>query len=191
MKQCNKFSKCGTNIRRYRTNKLCECISWDFLVYGGVYMLEKAILIAANAHLGQVDKAGKPYILHPLRLMLSRKNETEMICAVLHDVIEDTDITFDYLSEEGFSEEVLIALEALTRLNNESYDEFINRIINNKIACYVKLADLQDNMDLSRINNPTERDYQRIEKYRKASDKILAALERDKKSRKTEENAIP
>jgi hypothetical protein len=140
-------------------------------------MLEKAILIATNAHQGQVDKAGKPYILHPLRLMFSRQNETERICAVLHDVIEDTDITLDYLRNQGFSEEVLAALDALTRRSNESYDEFISRIINNKIACYVKLADLCDNMDLSRIESPSKNDYERIEKYRRAKDRILDALD--------------
>ncbi len=85
-------------------------------------MLEKAIRIAAKAHEGQVDKGGKPYILHPLRLMLSRTSQEEMICAVLHDVIEDTDITIDYLKNEGFSEEILSALDALTRRHNETYD---------------------------------------------------------------------
>jgi (p)ppGpp synthase/HD superfamily hydrolase len=140
-------------------------------------MLEKAILIAANAHKGQVDKGGNPYILHPLRLMFSRKNETEMICSVLHDVIEDTDVTLDYLRSQGFSEEVLSALNALTRRHNETYDEFISRIINNKIACEVKIADLSDNMDLSRIENPSQEDYERIEKYSKAADRILDAIE--------------
>lgn len=140
-------------------------------------MLEKAILIATNAHQGQMDKAGEPYILHPLRVMFSRRSETERICAVLHDVIEDTDITLDYLRNEGFSEQVLSILDALTRRSNESYDEFISRIIHNKIACHVKLADLCDNMDLSRIENPSQNDYQRIEKYRKAADRILHVLE--------------
>jgi len=87
-------------------------------------MLEKAIIIATNAHKGQVDKAGKPYILHSLRVMFSRRNETERICAVLHDVIEDTEITLDYLRNEGFSEEVLSVLDAVTRRNEETYDEF-------------------------------------------------------------------
>ena len=140
-------------------------------------MLEKAILIATNAHKGQLDKGGSPYILHPLRLMFAMHNETEKICAVLHDVIEDTEITLDYLRNEGFSEEVLDALDALTRRNAETYDEFIRRIIKNKIASNVKLADLNDNMDLSRIKNPTQKDYERIEKYRKASDIILESLE--------------
>lgn len=145
-------------------------------------MLEKAILIAINAHQGQTDKAGESYILHPLRVMFSRKNETERICAVLHDVIEDTDVTLDYLRDEGFSEEVLSSLDALTKRNDEDYNEFIDRVIRNNIACHVKLADLCDNMDLSRIKNPTKKDYQRIEKYRKAANKILNALEYESNS---------
>ncbi len=109
--------------------------------------------------------------------MFSRKNETERICAVLHDVVEDTDITLEYLRNQGFSEEVLTALDALTRRSSENYDEFISRILNNKIACYVKLADLCDNMDLSRIRKPSKQDYERVEKYRKAKDRIIHALD--------------
>ena len=142
-------------------------------------MLDKAILIATKSHQGQIDKAEQPYILHPLRVMFSRKNETERICAVLHDVIEDTDITLDYLRSEGFSEEILIALDALTRRKSETYDKFIDRIINNNIASHVKLADLCDNMDILRIKNPTKKDYERIEKYRKATERILFALGED------------
>lgn len=142
-------------------------------------MLDKAILIATKSHQGQIDKAGQPYILHPLRVMFSRKNETERICAVLHDVIEDTDITLDYLRREGVSEEILIALDALTRRDSETYDEFIDRIINNNIASHVKLADLCDNMDILRIKNPTKKDYERIEKYSKAAERILFALEEE------------
>lgn len=143
-------------------------------------MLEKAIIIAVNAHKGQSDKGGNPYILHPLRVMFSMKNETEKICAVLHDVIEDTEVTLDSLRNEGFSEKVLYVLDALTRRENESYDKFINRIINNKMACRIKLADLSDNMDLSRIENPTEKDYKRIEKYRRAEREILEVLQEKK-----------
>ena len=139
-------------------------------------MLNKAILIATKAHQGQIDKAGNPYILHPLRAMLSRQDDTERICAVLHDVVEDTEVTFEDLRNEGFSEEVLSALDCVTKRDKESYDEFIDRIIKNKTACYVKLADLRDNMDLSRIKTPTERDYERIEKYNKAEERILDAL---------------
>ena len=131
-------------------------------------MIEKAIIIAVSAHQGQVDKGGNPYILHPLAVMLSLEDEIERICAVLHDVIEDTDITLEYLKNEGFSNEVLTALDALSRRKDESYDEFIDRIINNKIACHVKLADLKHNMDLSRIKQPSQKDYDRIKKYQKA-----------------------
>jgi (p)ppGpp synthase/HD superfamily hydrolase len=102
-------------------------------------MLDKAINIAAKAHQGQADKGGNPYILHPLRVMFSRKTEIERICAVLHDVIEDTDITLVDLRNEGFSEEVIAAIDALTKRNGESYDDFIERVIKNKIAARVKL----------------------------------------------------
>ena len=87
--------------------------------------LEKAILMATTAHQGQVDKAGAPYILHPLRVMFGCKTENEQICAVLHDVIEDTDITLEDLRAAGFKEEVIIALDALTKHKNEDYDDFI------------------------------------------------------------------
>lgn len=142
-------------------------------------MLDKAIQIATMAHQGQTDKAGQPYILHPLRVMFSTKTETERICAVLHDVVEDTHITLNDLKNEGFSEEVLLAIDALTRRDSESYDDYISRVIENRIACYVKLADLSDNMDLSRIANPSQKDHKRIDKYRKASDRIIDALEEE------------
>lgn len=141
-------------------------------------MLEKAIFIAVCAHKGQVDKGGEPYILHPLSLMLSMKDEIEKICAVLHDVIEDTDITFEYLESQGFSNEIIAALDALTKRNSESYDVFIDRVIENKIACKVKLADLNHNMDLSRIAKPSKKDYERIKKYERALDKIHTAMEK-------------
>ncbi|MEN3005924.1 MAG: HD domain-containing protein [Dehalobacterium formicoaceticum] len=140
-------------------------------------MLDKAIRIAAKAHEGQMDKAGQPYILHPLRVMFMRRDETERICAVLHDVIEDSDITIEYLRKEGFSEEVLSALNSLTKRENENYDDFIGRVIENKTACKVKLADLSDNMDLSRISNPIQEDYQRVEKYRKAAERIFEIMD--------------
>lgn len=139
-------------------------------------MLNKAIEIANRAHIGQVDKAGEPYILHPLRVMLRQNGEVERICAVLHDVIEDSDVTFDDLRREGFAEEVIKVLDCVTKRAGESYDDFINRILPNEIACRVKLADLYDNMNLSRIKNPTEKDRERIEKYRKAAELISNAL---------------
>lgn len=139
-------------------------------------MLNKAIEIANRAHTGQVDKAGSPYILHPLRVMLSRENDLERICAVLHDVIEDSDITLDDLRNEGFSQEVIAVLDCLTKRDGENYDEFISRILKNETACHIKLADLYDNMNLDRIENPTEKDKARIKKYQKAANRILDVL---------------
>lgn len=140
-------------------------------------MLSKAIEIAARAHAGQRDKGGEPYILHPLRVMFSMESETERICAVLHDVIEDADITLDYLRQEGFTEQVLNVLSLLTRREEESYDDFISRILVDTTACRVKLADLQDNMNLARIPHLSDADLLRAEKYRNAIKRIQQRLE--------------
>ena len=142
-------------------------------------MLNKAIEIAAKAHSEQVDKGGKPYILHPLRVLLNfceSESESVKISAVLHDVVEDTDITLDDLRAEGFSEEVIAALDCLTKRANENYEDFISRVLTNPIACKVKNGDLADNMDLTRIPNPSDKDRERIEKYREASYRIMDAL---------------
>lgn len=139
-------------------------------------MLTEAIAIAAKAHRGQVDKGGNPYILHPLRVMMRCESEITRICAVLHDVIEDTTVTFDYLREQGFSDEIIAALDCLTKRKGESYDDFVTRILPNKTACQVKLADLIDNMDLGRIENPGREDEARIQKYKLAAKRISEAL---------------
>ena len=131
--------------------------------------LERAIAIAAEGHAGQVDKAGAPYILHPLRLMLAVSTIDERIVAVLHDVVEDCPgWTFDRLRGEGFSDEVITALQAVTNREGESYEEFVLRAAADPIGRRVKLADLHDNCDLSRIALPTQRDFDRIDKYRRA-----------------------
>ncbi|NCB41039.1 MAG: GTP pyrophosphokinase [Clostridia bacterium] len=140
-------------------------------------MLNKAIEIAVHAHDEQLDKAGEPYILHPLRVMLAQTTELERICAVMHDVVEDSKFTFSDLRNIGFSEETIIVLDFLTKRNPESYDDFIDRVLLNETACHVKLADLEDNMNLSRIKNPTQEDFERVEKYRNAKQKILNVLE--------------
>lgn len=130
--------------------------------------LERAILIAAQAHLGQRDKAGAPYILHPLRMMMRMESEAAMIAAALHDVVEDSDWTLEQLRGEGFSEKVLQAVDCLTRRDSESYDEFIARVRANAIARQVKIADLEDNMNVKRIGEMTTKDMARIEKYHRA-----------------------
>ncbi|MEI6302580.1 MAG: GTP pyrophosphokinase [Betaproteobacteria bacterium] len=131
--------------------------------------LERAIAIAAEAHMGRVDKAGVPYILHPIRVMLNVTTPDERIVAVLHDVVEDSDWNEDDLRTEGFSETVLAGLKSVTKSSeDEPYDEFVARAAKNPIGLRVKLADLKDNLDLSRIANPTEQDFARMEKYRRA-----------------------
>lgn len=127
--------------------------------------IERAIEIAAAAHAGQVDKGGEPYIFHPLKVMLRMTTEQERIAAVLHDVIEDTSVTIEQLRSEGFTDEVLRALTALTKLSGESRLEAAKRAAIDPIARIVKLADNAENMDLSRIPNPTYSDFQRLEEY--------------------------
>jgi (p)ppGpp synthase/HD superfamily hydrolase len=136
--------------------------------------LERAIAIAAEAHARQVDKAGVPYILHPLRLMLRMETDDERIVAVLHDVAEDSPAwDLDRLRAEGFSERVILAIDFLTRRAGESYEEFIVRAGHNEIGRRVKLADLEDNSDLSRIATPSDKDRARVERYRRAREQLL------------------
>jgi len=132
--------------------------------------LERAIALAAQAHEGQVDKAGAPYILHPLRMMLSVDTPEARVAAVLHDVVEDTPVSLEALRAEGFSEAVIGAVEALTKRPEEEddYDAFIRRVAPNPLARQVKLADLRDNCDVSRIAQPSQKDWRRIEKYKRA-----------------------
>jgi GTP diphosphokinase / guanosine-3',5'-bis(diphosphate) 3'-diphosphatase len=136
--------------------------------------LERAIAIAAEAHSGQVDKAGQPYILHPLRVMLRLSSNDERIAAVLHDVVEDTHVTFQNLAAEGFSPDILVALDALTKREGETRLEAAHRAASNAIARNVKLSDNAENMDLSRISNPTAKDYARLEEYKRVREVLLA-----------------
>ncbi|MFO1225299.1 HD domain-containing protein [Roseateles sp.] len=140
--------------------------------------LERAIAIAASAHAGQRDKAGQPYILHPLRVMLAFQSDEDRIVAVLHDVVEDTVITLADLQAEGFSPAVVAAVEALTKRKGESRLEAATRAAADSIACRVKLADNAENMDLSRIPKPTAKDHARIEEYRQVRAILLAAESR-------------
>ena len=138
--------------------------------------LERAIEIAAATHAGQTDKGGAPYILHPLRVMLRVAPGAQQIVAVLHDVVEDSDgnVTFDDLVREGFSQEVIDGVRAVTKVEGESYEAFIARAALNPVGRAVKLADLAENSDLSRIDRPTEKDLERGEKYRKAIQQLIS-----------------
>ncbi len=131
--------------------------------------LERAVAIAATAHEGQRDKADAPYILHPLRVMLRLTSEAERITAVLHDVVEDCEgWSFARLLGEGFSNEIIEALQSVTKCEGESYEDFVARACKNPIGRRVKLSDLHDNCDLTRIANPGANDHERIARYRRA-----------------------
>jgi len=136
--------------------------------------LERAIEIAATAHTGQLDKSGQPYILHPLRVMLAVNSEHERMAAVLHDVVEDSEITYDDLISEGFPEEVVEAVRVLTRAKGASRIDAARKAVQNPIARVVKLADVADNSDLSRIPNPTEKDHARLKEYEQVREILLA-----------------
>ncbi|HOF93175.1 MAG TPA: phosphohydrolase [Bacteroidales bacterium] len=130
--------------------------------------IKRAIEIAEAAHKGQKDKAGANYILHPLRVMERGKSEVEKICGVLHDVVEDSEWTFEMLEKEGFSDEVISVLRCVTMKSEEDYETFVNRIAQNPIAVEVKINDLLDNLDITRFKNLNERDLKRLNKYLKA-----------------------
>jgi (p)ppGpp synthase/HD superfamily hydrolase len=136
--------------------------------------LQRAIEIAKEAHKGQFDKSGKDYIGHPLRVMEMGKTEEEKIVGVLHDVIEDTDWTFERLAAEGFSDEVIAALRCVTKTSeNESYDDFIERVKKDSLATAVKINDLTDNMDIRRLPYLSDKDVKRLKKYLKAYKKLI------------------
>ena len=132
-------------------------------------LINKAISIAAKAHDGQLDKAGCNYIEHPVRVMAAGKSLDEKIVGVLHDVVEDTNWTFEGLAAEGFSAEVIEALRCVTKLSeSEPYDKFIARVKRNPLAVAVKLNDLSDNMDIRRLPYLSDKDIKRLKRYLKA-----------------------
>ncbi|WP_296281574.1 guanosine-3',5'-bis(diphosphate) 3'-pyrophosphohydrolase [uncultured Acinetobacter sp.] len=138
--------------------------------------IEKAIALAARKHSGQKDKAEQPYIFHPLRLMFKVKTPDQQIVAVLHDILEDTDTTVVDLISLGFSQNIVDAILALTKKEGESRIEAAYRAVKNPIARVVKLADVTDNMDLSRIPHPSAKDWLRLEEYKRVQYILLTAI---------------
>ena len=130
--------------------------------------LEDAIILAAEAHRGQQDKAGRPYILHPLSVMLKMQTADERTTAVLHDVIEDSPTTLDDLRQLGYSERVLTAVDHLTRREGEDAEAFVRRAAEDPLARTVKVGDLEDNMDVTRLKKITNADRERLERYERA-----------------------
>lgn len=140
------------------------------------WLVGRAVLLAAEAHVSQYDRAGEPYILHPLKLSLAAENHDERIVALLHDVIEDSPLTLDFLAREGFPERIVRAVDALSKRAGEPYDAFIERVAKDRLATRVKLLDLAHNMDLTRLPNPNEADAARVEKYERARRYLSAEL---------------
>lgn len=139
-------------------------------------LLAVAIQIAATAHMEQFDKQGKAYILHPLHLMHQFLFDTELaIIAVLHDVLEDSDVSLEYLQSFGFSDRVLSALVLLTHKDSEDYDKYIEGICTNIDAIKVKRKDLKHNSDITRLKGVRPKDFERIAKYHKAFARLTKA----------------
>lgn len=127
-----------------------------------------AMKICFDVHCGQVDKSGTPYVFHPFHIAEQMKNETTTVVALLHDVVEDSAVTFEDIAKYGFGDIVVDALRLLTRSKDERYFDYIEKIKKNEIAKAVKLADLSHNSDLSRLNEICEKDIARAEKYKRA-----------------------
>jgi len=131
--------------------------------------------LAYERHEGQVDKAGQDYIQHPLRVMRNVKHPHAKICAVLHDILEDTATTVDELKDLGFEQNIIDAIIAVTKIKGENRFQAVQRTVKNPIACEVKLADLNDNMDLSRLPNISSKDLIRYKQYQKVRDILKQA----------------
>ena len=131
-------------------------------------LTKKAMQIAFDAHKDQTDKSGLPYLYHPIHLAEQMTEENTVCVALLHDVVEDTDVTFEELEEQGFPEAVLDALRLLTREDGTPYLDYIKAIKANSVATAVKLADLRHNSDLSRLDVVDEAALERAEKYKRA-----------------------
>ncbi len=130
-------------------------------------LLSKMLLIATNAHHGQFDRGGNPYILHPMKVMHYIKSEDEELqCIALgHDVIEDTDVTYKDLKDAGMTDRIINGIRALTKVPGQTYDEYKEGVFSNVDAMKVKLADLRHNTDVRRLKGVTEKDIARMEKY--------------------------
>ena len=142
-------------------------------------LIYKSLEIITRVFSQKTDKGGFPYIIHLIKVYSNVSDYTEKVCALLHDVVEDTDITYDDLRDVGYSEDIIDILTILTKLKGEDYRVYIDRIINseNIHAMNIKLADLKHNMDSGRIKNPTPNDYERITKrYEPAYEKIINKL---------------
>lgn len=135
--------------------------NWDELC-------DHALRIAIRAHKGQKDKSEREYVMHPIRVAERCKDPRAKIVALLHDTIEDTNVTQEYLRSEGFPEEIIGAVLSVTKQKGENYEDFVSRAAANAIGREVKIADLEDNMDIRRLHEITDEDVARLRKYLRA-----------------------
>lgn len=135
--------------------------NWDELY-------DHALRIAIRAHKGQKDKSEREYVMHPIRVAERCKDPRAKIVALLHDTIEDTNVTQEYLRSEGFPEEIIGAVLSVTKQKGENYEDFVSRAAANAIGREVKIADLEDNMDIRRLHEITDEDVARLRKYLRA-----------------------
>lgn len=142
-------------------------------------LLGKVLVLATNAHAGQFDRGGNPYILHPLKVMhYLKSNDEELQCmALLHDVIEDTKTTWKDLKEIGCTPRIIAAVKALTKMPGQSYDEYKEGVFQNEDAMKVKMADLRHNTDIRRLKGITQKDIDRLAKYNQFYLEIQAKLQ--------------
>ena len=136
-------------------------------------MTKKAIKLMFEKHKDQVDKSGIPYVFHPFHLAEQMDDEETTITALLHDIVEDTDTTFDDLRKLGFSDNIINALKLMTHDKNIDYFEYVKNISKNPIARKVKIKDLEHNMDTSRLDEVTDKDLERVKKYKKCNKYLL------------------
>ena len=142
-------------------------------------LLSHALDLAAKYHSGTLDRYGAPYIFHPLRVMDRVSSPDEKIIALLHDVIEDCDVTPEMLLGEGFPASIVSDIDRLSRREGEDYDVYISRVMTSQRAARVKIADLEDNMDIRRMNSIEQVDLERLRRYHSNRRKLLNYL-RDK-----------
>ena len=141
-------------------------------------MTKKAINIMYKCHKDQFDKSGAPYVFHPWHVAEQMKDADSTVVALLHDTVEDTNMTFKELKEYGFNERIMCALKLLTHEKNIDYYEYIKKVGNNPLARTVKIADLEHNMEIDRLNNIKKEDIDRIEKY-KSCHNYLVSIEKN------------
>ena len=152
------------------------CFYYVYVAEDYQALFDKAVSLVLEKHRGQVDKAGKPYYGHVIRVSQNLIDTKQKLVGLLHDIIEDTDVTAEFLLQEGFPQEIVDGIVSVTRQEGEDYQDFVDRASRNEIGRYVKMADLEDNMNIFRLNEITEEDRLRLNKYLKAWRKLDALL---------------